>query len=113
MKMDKGLDTGSILAQSEIDILKTDTAGSLYKKLSELGAEFLASTLKKYINGKIKPDPQDDSLANYVGLLKKQDGKIDWNKTAVEIERFICAMYPWPGAFASLNIKNKKLNIKI
>ncbi len=113
MKMDKGLDTGPILAQSPINISSDDTAGSLYEKLSELGAKTLPSCLKKYIAGEIKPRPQDDSRSGYVGLLKKQDGKIDWRKPAIEIERFIRAMTPWPSAFASLKIKNNYINIKI
>jgi methionyl-tRNA formyltransferase len=109
MKMDKTLDTGPILAQTEIGIALDDTAGSLYAKLSELGASILTSTLKKYIAGEIKPQPQDNSSASYVGLLKKEDGKIDWKKSAEEIEKHIRAMNPWPSAFAK--IKNKNLKI--
>ncbi len=99
MKMDKGLDTGPVLTQSSIDILPDDTAGSLYEKLSELGAKILSPCLKKYIAGEIEPRPQDDSLSSYAGLLKKQDGKINWRKSAIEVERFIRAMAPWPSAF--------------
>ena len=112
MKMNKGLDTGPILTQSPINISSDDTAGSLYEKLSELGAKILLPCLKKYVAGEIKPKPQDDSGSTYAGMLKKQDGKIDWGKPAVEIERFIRAMSPWPSAFASLKIKNQKSKIK-
>jgi methionyl-tRNA formyltransferase len=107
MKMDKGLDTGPILAQSLIDILPTDTTGSLYEKLSELGAKTLLPTLKEYIAGKIKPRPQNHSCASYVGLLKKQDGKIDWEKSAVKVERFIRAMTPWPSAFTIIDARTQ------
>jgi methionyl-tRNA formyltransferase len=109
MRMDKGLDTGPILAQKSINILPADTAGSLYKKLSELGAQILTPTLKKYINKEIKPKPQDNKKASHVGLLKKQDGKISWSKSAVEIEKFVRAMNPWPVAWTKLGSKNLKI----
>jgi len=103
MKMDKGLDTGPVLAQAAIEIAPDDTAGSLYEKLSELGAKMLPDTLKKYIAGEIKPRAQNNSISSYAGLLAKQDGKIDWKKSAVEIERFVRAMSPWPSAFAIID----------
>ncbi|MDP3043507.1 MAG: methionyl-tRNA formyltransferase, partial [bacterium] len=98
MKMDKGLDTGPILWQDKINIESRDTAGALYEKLSRLGAKILPIVIKKYIAGVIKPIAQDNARASYVKRLKKQDGLIDWAKSAVEIERFIRAMAPWPSA---------------
>lgn len=109
----KGLDTGPILAQKSVKISNSDTTGTLYGKLSELGAEILAPTIKEYITGKIAPQGQDNSIASYARLLKKEDGKIDWKKTAALLEKFIRAMNPWPGAFASLKIKNNYLLLKI
>jgi methionyl-tRNA formyltransferase len=100
MKMDKGLDTGDILAQKNIPIQNDDTAASLYDKLSLLGGEILTSILEKYIAGEIQPKKQDDARASYVGLLKKEDGKINWNKNATEIERFARAMNNWPRAWS-------------
>lgn len=108
MRMEKKVDTGPILTQMSIKILPDDTSGSLYKKLSELGAEILIPSLVGYTKGEIKPIPQDEQKASYAGLIKKKDGRIDWNKSAEEIERFVRAMNPWPGAFASLKIKNQK-----
>ncbi|MCK4554910.1 methionyl-tRNA formyltransferase [Candidatus Parcubacteria bacterium] len=102
MKMDAGLDTGPILSQSRIKIHPTDNAGTLYNQLSQIGANLLVKTLKKYINGEIKPIAQDEEKASYVGMLKKKDGKINWSKPAKEIERFIRAMTPWPGAYAQI-----------
>jgi len=110
MKMDVGLDTGDIIAQSEIEIKKDDTTGTLFDKVSNLGGEFIIPTLEKYIQGEIKPTPQDNSKASYVGMLSKKDGQIDWNKSAEKIERFIRAMNPWPGAFSKL--KNTEPTIK-
>lgn len=113
MKMDKGLDTGPILAQSRVEISSEDTAESLLVKISEAGAEILPAVLKKYISGEIKPEVQDDSRANYVGILKKEDGKINWIDQAEKIERFIRAMSPWPSAFTSLELKGKSLKLKV
>ncbi|MBU3905853.1 methionyl-tRNA formyltransferase [Patescibacteria group bacterium] len=105
IKMDAGLDTGPILSQAKIKIQQTDNAGSLYDKLSVIGAGLLIKILKKYINGEIKPMPQDEKKASYVGVLKKKDGKINWPKPAEEIERFVRAMTPWPSAFSEIGCR--------
>ncbi|MFH0923366.1 MAG: methionyl-tRNA formyltransferase [Candidatus Falkowbacteria bacterium] len=105
MKMDAGLDTGPILSQAKIAIRQTDNSGILYDKLSAIGADLLIKTLKKYINGEIKPILQDEKKASYVGMLKKKDGKINWQKPAEEIERFIRAMTPWPSAFSEIGCR--------
>lgn len=109
IKMDKGLDTGHILAQAEIKIKSNETGDSLYDRLSQLGADLLPGTLKKYIVGKIKPRPQDETKANYVKQIKKKHGLINWARTAMEIERFVRAMAPWPSAWTWW--KNKRLKI--
>lgn len=109
MKLDKGLDTGPILAQAVLNIKPNETAGTLYDKLSQLGSEQLITTLKKYIAGRIKPREQDESRAGYIGQIKKKDGLIDWSREAVEIERKIRAMTPWPSAWAYWNNKMIKI----
>lgn len=96
IKMDKGFDTGPILAQTSINIGQNDTAGSLYAKLSEISADFFLDAAKQYLNGKITPQPQDHLKAGYVKTLAKSDGLIDWQKPAEALERFIRAMSPWP-----------------
>lgn len=111
MKMAEGLDTGSILSQAKIKINNTDTTETLFDKLSQLGADILVSTIKDYINKKIKPIPQDNSKSSYIGILKKSDGHINWNKSAKEQERFIRAMHPWPGSFGELKTKNQTIKI--
>lgn len=110
MKMDKNLDTGPILEQSSIKINDTDTAETVSEKLAGLGGEIIVPTVKSYIGGQIKPIPQDDKLSTYAPMLKKNDGIVDWRKTAVEIERFVRAMLPWPGAWTSW--QGKKISIK-
>lgn len=113
MKMDKGLDTGPILTQKSIPIKDSDTTGTLFDKISKLGAEILLPTLKDYIAGKIKPAPQDETKANYVGRIKKADGQINWNKPVAQIERFVRAMMPWPTAHSTQHIAHNKKIIKI
>jgi len=114
MKMDEHLDTGPILAQKEVEISPADTTGVVYDKISKLGAEILIPTLKSYANQEIKEIEQDDSKSSYVGLLKKNDGKMDFSKTATELERFVRAMTPWPGAFKQIEDEESKIkNIRI
>lgn len=109
MKMDKGLDTGPILAQKSLKIGKDATAGTLFNKLSILGRDLLINTLDKYLAGKIEPIKQNNKKASYVSILNKKDGQIDWQKSALEIEKFIRAMHPWPGAFSYLDNKIIKI----
>jgi len=75
----------------------------------------IVPTLKLYLEGGIEPKPQNHALASYCGILDREDGKIDWSKSAVEIERFIRAMQPWPEAFTHWSRGGKpvlKLTIK-
>lgn len=109
MKMAKGLDSGPILAEKEVFVASDDTASSLYEKLSQISSETLPEVLKKYIKGEIAPVKQNDEQATYVGLIKKEDGRIDWNKSAQEIERLIRAMNIWPGAFAYIGEQSLKI----
>jgi len=98
--MDEGMDTGPILARSEpVPIGPEDTAATLTPKLADIGARLLLETLPRWAAGQIKPEPQDDSQATYSRLLKKEDGVIDWGRSAVEIWRQVRAFDPWPGAF--------------
>ena len=110
MKMNEGLDTGPILARKKIRLAQDETASSLHDKLAELGAPLLIKTLKKYIKGGIKPKKQKSRYATYVKMLKKEDGHINWHKSAVEIERVTRALNPWPGAYGYLTDEDLKIN---
>ncbi len=99
MKMDEGLDTGPILAQKVVPIGFEDNASTLHDKLAVIGGELLILTLEKLVNGLITPIPQDNRIASYAPLLKKEDGLIDWDRCAKEVHNHIRAMFPWPGAF--------------
>jgi methionyl-tRNA formyltransferase len=108
MLIDKGLDTGDILLKSEIEIQDDDNAETLSKKLSEFGARTLIETIKGMRQGKIKPVPQIGE-ATYAPPLKKDDGRINWQRTAEDLFNFVRGMYPWPSAFCYLN--NERIKI--
>jgi len=103
MQMDVGLDTGLMLAQRSIRLTRDDTAGSVTRALSTLGADLLIDTLPRWIAGEIQPQQQDDSLATYAPMLKKEEGKLDFARDADELERLVRAFNPWPGAYLELD----------
>lgn len=103
MKMDVGLDTGPMLAMKKIRIKPDDTAGSLFEALSTLGAGLLIETLPAYMDGQLTPQPQPDEGATYAPMLKKEDGLLDFTRPAVDLERRVRAMSPWPGAWFEWN----------
>lgn len=99
MKMDPGLDTGPILSQRAVPITPDETAGSLFEKLSRLGAELLLDTLPGYLSGEITPRPQPEEGVTYAPMLKKEDGRLDFRQPAEELERKVRAFNPWPGTY--------------
>ena len=109
MLMDEGIDTGDILMIREYELAKKETGGSLFDKLSLLGAELLIETLKGIEADSIKPIKQDDEKSSYVKMLTKAMGHIDFTKNANEIERLIRGLNPWPSAFTYMNKKMLKI----
>ncbi len=103
MKMDAGLDTGPVLSQRSIPLTQEDTAGSVFEKLSTLGADLLLETLPEYLSGKVTPVPQPEEGVTYAPMLKKEEGKLDFNQDAHELERRVRAFNPWPGASTDFN----------
>lgn len=99
MQMDPGVDTGPMLSQRAIRLAEDETGGSLFERISALGAELLLETLPRYISGEIAPQPQPAEGATYAPMLKKEDGLLDFNQPAIQLERRVRAMSPWPGAF--------------
>jgi methionyl-tRNA formyltransferase len=99
MLMDAGMDTGPIIAQRRTPIHPDDTTASLSARLAELGAELLLEVLPGWLSGELTPQPQDDAQATYCGLIRKEDGGIDWTQPAEFIARQVRAYNPWPGAF--------------
>src|SRR6266508_3093803 len=99
MKMDVGLDTGPMLTQRSIPLTREDTAGSVFEKLSQLGADLLIETLPDYLSGKIQATPQPEEGVTYAPMLKKEEGHLDFTRPAEELERRVRACNPWLGAF--------------
>ena len=113
MKMDAGLDTGPFLSTRRTPILPEDDSQTLHDRLAELGAELLAETVSDYISGKISPQPQPEEGSSYAVKIKKEDGRIDWSKPAVQIWNRLRAFMPWPGAFTFLQMEPKLQLLKI
>lgn len=109
MQMDQGMDTGPILLQERIPIDPRDTAGTLTEKLSLQGAKMITTALPLIASGKLLPTVQDSSRATLAPLLKKEDGRIDWEREAQEIHNRVRGMSPWPGAYTVLDNKTVKL----
>jgi methionyl-tRNA formyltransferase len=103
MLMDAGLDTGPMLAKRIIRIRRDDTTGTVLQALSTLGADLLTETLPEYFSGNITPVSQSAEGATYAPMLKKEDGLLDFSRPAVELERRVRAMNPWPGAWFEWN----------
>ena len=97
--MDEKMDRGSILNQRALEIEEDETATTLYQKLANLGAGLLMETIPKWMQEMIKPHPQDDAQATYTKILTREDGRINWKKTAQDLEQEIRAFDYWPGSF--------------
>jgi methionyl-tRNA formyltransferase len=108
VKMDQGLDTGPILSQRELAISDQETASSLAPKLAQLGTQLLIETLPAYLNGDLQPTPQQGE-STYAPRINKSDGELDFNLSAIDLERKIRAYQPWPGTF--MNWNNQRLKI--
>jgi len=109
MRLDAGLDTGNKLMQAEEPIHVDDTAITLGARLAKMGAELVITTLAGLINGTVHPQPQDDSKATLAPILKREDGQIDFSRTATETWNRLRGFQPWPGAFTTF--RGKMLHI--
>lgn len=97
MFMDEGLDTGDILLMDAMPILPTDTGGILHDKLALAAPSSLEKALDLIAAGNPPRTPQDNALSTHCGKLKREDGRLDWSRSATELERLIRAYNPWPG----------------
>lgn len=110
MKMDEGMDTGDMLEKFVTPIAPDETAGELSERLSALGALAVRRGLPRFVAGGYAPIPQDAARATTAPMLTKQDGHIDFAKSAVEVHDHVRGMSPWPGAFATLRGKVVKVH---
>jgi len=106
-KLNEKMDEGDILSQEEVDIFPSESAVDLEARLALIGAELLVKTITRI--DKIKPQKQDHSLSTYAPLLKKEDGKINWEKDALSIERQVKAFNPWPSTYTFLGERRIKI----
>lgn len=113
MKLDEGMDTGPILAQTRLLVDPTETLVTLMQKIHKIGPAFLIKSLKAYATQAIKPVAQDDAKATSTRLLTREDGEIDWREPAESIDRRLRAYVPWPGVWTNWNRTKKPLRIKI
>ncbi|MGE9976809.1 methionyl-tRNA formyltransferase [Coprococcus catus] len=109
MQMDEGLDTGDMLEKAEIILDEKETGGSLHDKLAEAGAKLCVHTLDKLVQGDLTPQKQGESPTEYARMLDKKLGDINWEQSAVEIERLIRGLNPWPSAYTDWNGKTMKI----
>lgn len=114
MLMDKKMDEGPILSFSEdIPIEDDDTRKSLTEKLQRVAADAIGPSLLEYLDGRIEPKPQDHSKATLTKILKREDGLIDWKKSATEIDRMVRGLDPWPGTHTIWNRNGTPLRLAI
>ena len=109
MQMDEGLDTGDMLTKVVVPLDEDETGGSLFDKLSAAGAKLCVETMELIEKGRITPEKQGETTTEYAKMITKDLGKIDFSKSAEEIERLIRGFNPWPSAYAKLGNKTLKI----
>ncbi|MEN8686918.1 MAG: methionyl-tRNA formyltransferase [Desulfuromonadales bacterium] len=109
MYMDVGLDTGDMLVKKTLTIGAEETAGELHDRLAVLGREAMEETLRQLCAGTLRREAQDDAHSSYAPMMKKDDGRIDWSRSALEVHNQVRGLDPWPGAYTSLDGEMLKL----
>ena len=105
MRIDAGMDTGEMLLTHEMEIGANETAPELAARMSEAGAPLMVETLRGIAAGTLSGRAQDASAATYAPMMKREDGRVDWSRTAREIYDRMRGFAPWPGAFSTLRGK--------
>ena len=109
MQMDAGLDTGDMLYKKSIPIAEDDNYETLHDKLMALGGVAITEALALLEQGKLIPEKQDDALSCYAPRIEKEFGRLDFTKPAVELDRLIRGVTPWPSAFTSYQGRQLKI----
>ena len=109
MYMDVGLDTGDMLVKMTLPISAEETAGELHDRLAVLGRETMEETLRQLCAGTLQREVQDDTRSTYAPMMKKEDGRIDWSRSALDVHNLVRGLDPWPGAYTSLDGELLKL----
>ena len=113
MKMDAGMDTGDMLTQCRTPITPGDNGTTLHDRLARMGAELLMATIPGYVAGQVPPRPQPAAGVSYAPKIKKEDGRVDWQRPAGVIWNRFRAFTPWPGAFTTYAAGTKIQLLKI
>lgn len=109
MRLDPGMDSGPLLAQTVVPLPRTARAGPLTDELFQLGARMLVDVLPRYAAGELVPQPQEHTQASVTRMLKKEDGRMDWSLPALVLERMVRAYDPWPGTTALWQGQNLRI----
>ena len=109
MYMDVGLDTGDMLVKRSLSIGPEETAGELHDRLAVLGRETMEETLKQLCSGTLQREAQDDEQSSYASMMKKEDGRIDWSRSAKQVHDHVRGLDPWPGAYTTYHGELLKL----
>lgn len=99
MVMDEGMDTGPVLARREVEVGPEETAEGLGQRLAQVGRELLVAELPRFLLGELAPVPQPTEGVVLAPMIRKEQGQLDFSKTALELERHVRAFVPWPSAF--------------
>lgn len=113
MRMDAGLDTGPVVAEARTPITDADDSQKLHDRLAVLGAALLVKTIPDFVAGRVQPLPQPGEGSTYARKISKEDGRIDWSRTARAIFNQVRGFNPWPGAFTNLDSGGSKRLLKI
>ena len=113
MLIDDKIDHGPIVSQRKMEVEEKETAQGLHDKLALLGARLLIEIIPKWIKKEITPEDQDETKTTFTKILRREDGKIDWQKPAETLEREIRAYFPWPGSYALWQDRGQTIKIKI
>ena len=109
MRMNEGIDTGDMIAKRELRLAEDETGGSLFDKLADLGAKLCVETMEMIEKGTAVYTPQNSEAATHTSMIRKEMGDISWNRSAMEIERLIRGLNPWPSAYTHLDGKTFKI----
>jgi len=109
MQMGVGLDDGDMLLKEEVRLAADETGGSLFDKLAIVGGELCVKTMEGLAAGTITPVSQEEAEATHVGMIKKSMGNLDFTRSAVELERLVRGLNPWPSAYTHLENKSLKI----
>ncbi len=113
MRMDEGLDTGSVCLSERTSIERDETAGELHDRLARLGADLVVRALAALERGSLHCTPQSAEGVTYAAKIDKEESRLDWGCSAREVHSHICGLSPFPGAWFELDVNGKRERVKV